>query len=132
MDTSLSAILNGAENEFKTALAETKTGLVNDGLGLEITAVYDDRFLGRLMKALIDRIADKVFELAELAEAVREVLRSRTNASGETFIGEMRRGALVASEYRKARFLLSIDDAGVVDWVSRFIGRVVHRTYPKE
>ena len=59
-----------SENEFKTALAETTSDLVNDGLGLEITAVYDDRFLGRLIKALIDKIAGKVFERSEFAEAV--------------------------------------------------------------
>ena len=94
---------------------------MNDGLGLEITAVYDDRLLGKLLKVLIDRIAGKVFERSELADTVREVLKSQVDVSGKTFIDEMLCGALGVNEYRKARFLHFIDDVGIVNWVSQFI-----------
>ena len=107
-------------HEFEVALAETETRLVNDGLGVEITSIQDDRLLGELLRTLLDCLPGKAFKLPELASAVREVLTQRRQ-DGKTFLGEINRGALGSSEYRKARFLSLADDEAVVDWISRFI-----------
>lgn len=105
---------------LKIALADTETELTNEGLGIEITAIHDDRFLGELLTALLNRLTDQVFDSASLADAVREVLKQE-GQNGKTFLGEINRGALGTSEYRKARFLHYTDDTSVVDWVRAFI-----------
>ena len=105
---------------FQTALITTESDLVNDGLGIEPTAIHDDRFRGELLQVLLDRLDGNVFDVSSLATAIREVLKM-TRANGRTFIGEILRGALGASEYRKARFLSHADDDRIVDWASQFI-----------
>ena len=105
---------------FQTALANTESDLVDDGLGIEPTAIHDDRFRGELLQVLLDRLERTVFDVSSLATAIREVLK-KTRANGRTFIGEILRGALGASEYRKARFLTHADDDRIVHWVSQFI-----------
>ena len=105
---------------FQTALATTESDLVNDGLGIEPTAIHDDRFRGELLQVLLERLKDEVFDVSSLATAIREVLKM-TRANGQTLIGEILRGALGASEYRKARFLSHADDDRIVDWASQFI-----------
>ena len=86
---------------FQTALANTESDLVDDGLGIEPTAIYDDRFRGELLQVLLNRLEGKVFDVSSLASAARESLK-QNRKNGRTFIGEIHRGALGASEYRKA------------------------------
>lgn len=87
---------------------------------MELTAIHDDRFRGELLRALLERLKDEVFDVASLATAIQEVFK-KTRANRQTFIGEILRGALGSSEYRKARFLPYADDARIVEWASRFI-----------
>ena len=87
---------------------------------LEITAIDDDRFLGRLLTRLLDRITGTVFDSVSLANAVREVL-DENDDTGKTFRVELESGALGASAYRKARFLHFADDDQVVEWARSFI-----------
>ena len=91
-----------------------------DGLGLETTAIQDDRFLGQLLSALLERLVGKVLASTSLAEAVRAVLDSDAS-TGKTFGTEIKAGALGASAYRKARFLHLADDDGVVNWGRTFV-----------
>ena len=105
---------------LQTALIDTESELVDDGLGIEPTAIHDDRFRGELLQALLDQLQEKVFDTASLATVTHKVLK-KTRTNGRTFIGEILRGALGASEYRKARFLSHAGDDRVVDWTSQFI-----------
>ena len=105
---------------FQTALTNTESDLVDDGLGVEPTSIHDDRFRGELLQMILDRLVGHVFDVSSLATTVREVLK-KTRSNGTTFIGEIHRGALGRSEYRKARFLAHTDDDRIVDWASQFI-----------
>ena len=105
---------------FQTVLANAESDLVNEGLGVESTSIHDDRFRGELLQVILDRLVGHVFDVSSLATTVREVLKT-TRANGTTFIGEIHRGALGSSEYRKARFLAYADDDRIVDWASQFI-----------
>ena len=107
-------------HQFQAELEKSDLELVTDGLGIEITAIDDNRFLGELLSALLERLVGKVLDSAALAEAVRVVLASDAS-TGKTFSNELVSGALGASAYRKARFLHIADDDGVVDWVRTFI-----------
>ena len=106
--------------QFQSALEQSESQLRLDGLGIETTAIDDDRFRGKLLTALLARLADKVFDSAALASVVREVLAS-DSSTGKTFGAEIVSGALGASAYRSARFLHIADDDGVVDWVRGFV-----------
>lgn len=105
---------------FQADLENSDSQLVRDGSGLEITAINDDRFIGRLLMALLDRLRGKVFDSASLATTVREVLKSPAE-TGKTFGSEISAGALGASAYRKARFLHCADDDFVLRWVRGFV-----------
>lgn len=105
---------------LQTALVNTESDFVDAGLGIESTAIHDDRFRGELLQELLDRLKDEVFNVSSLATAIQEVFK-KTRPNGQTFIGEILRGALGSSEYRKARFLPSADDARIVKWASQFI-----------
>ena len=105
---------------FQTVLANAESDLVNEGLGVESTSIHDDRFRGELLQVILDRLVGHVFDVSSLATTVREVLK-KTRSNGTTFIGEIHRGALGRSEYRKARFLAHADDDRIVDWASQFI-----------
>ena len=107
-------------HQFQEALEESQSQRRIDGLGIEITAIDDDRFRGKLLKALLARLIGKVFDTESLATVVREVLTSDAS-TGKSFGAEILSGALGASAYRKARFLHLADDDGVLDWVSAFI-----------
>ena len=107
-------------HRFQADLENSDAQLVLDGSGLEITAINDDRFLGRLLAKLLDRMTGIVFNSPAFAIAVREVLQS-PSGSGKSFKSELESGALGASAYRKARFLHCVDDNGVVDWVRAFV-----------
>ena len=89
-------------------------------MGVEITAIHDDRFLGELLQALLDSLIGKVFKPESLAKTVREVLQS-TSESGKTFGSEIESGALGAAAYRKVRFLHCADDDSVLNWGRAFI-----------
>ncbi len=105
---------------LQTALTNTESDLVDNGSGIEPTAIQDDRFRGELLHILLDRLQGKVFDISSLATTIREVFKKK-RANGRTFIGEILRGALGASEYRKVRFLSYADDTRIVDWASQFI-----------
>ena len=107
-------------HQFQAELERSDSGLVTDGLGIEITAIGDDRFIGELLSALLERLIGTVLDSASLAEAVRKVLASEAS-TGKTFGTEIAAGALGASVYRKARFLDIADDDRVIDWVRGFI-----------
>ena len=107
-----------AKHYPKWTADQLATGL--DSTDLEITAIDDDRFLGRLLKKLLDWITGTVFDSVSLANAVREVLDSN-DITGKTFRAELESGALGTSAYRKARFLHLADDDQVVDWARSFI-----------
>ena len=107
-------------NQFESALGKSDAQSVTDGLGIEITAIHDDRFLGEILSALLKRLIGKVFDTVSLAEAVRDVLET-TCSTGDTFINEITSGALGANAYRKARFLRIADNERVVGWVGAFI-----------
>ena len=105
---------------FKIALDQTQTALIEDGTGLEITAIDDDRFLGELLNALLEKLTAQHFDLQALATAIREVLQT-TSTTGTTFGNALRDGALGTNAYRKARFLHLADDTGIRDWAQEFI-----------
>ena len=107
-------------HQFQSELTKSDAQSVLDGLGIEITAIHDDRFLGELLAALLQRLLGPVFNAESLAKAVRKVLQT-TCKSGDTFLNEVVSGALGASAYRKARFLHYADADRVVDWIRKFI-----------
>ena len=73
-------------DKFNKELEETTTDALREGTGLELTTVKDDRFLGEVLKILLDRLKDEVFESdANLAIAIREVLD--TVSEGQTLFG---------------------------------------------
>ena len=90
--------------------------IVND---VEITAVPDDRFRGRLLKALLTELISEHFTEDSLAATVRTVINSADGSS--TFLEELQRGTLGAADYRQTRFFNSLDDRGVVDWVRSLV-----------
>ena len=109
------------EHRFETDVQNADRQLTLDGLGIEITAVKDYRFLGDLLKSLLSATTGTVFEEQELATAVKTVLNTKAKR-GKTFGQELIAGALGTSEYRKARFLhCAEDETRLVDWVARFI-----------
>ena len=108
-------------NRFELEVAAADTQLVMEGLGIELTAVKDYRFLGEILKTLIDQLVGQIFEAESLAAAVKSVLKTPAK-SGKTFGQEILSGALGASEYRKARFLhCAEDDNIIVNWIARFV-----------
>ena len=111
-------------------LEETNSDALNAGTGIELTAVTDDRFLGVVLKALLDRLKDKIFDSdAVLANAVREVLD--TVSEGQTLFGRIKAGGLGAQAYRRARFLKIAGDAYVINWARTFIKEYYPATLSK-
>ena len=107
-------------DQLKSELENTQKQIVMHGAGVEICAVSDDRLLGELLKALLDRIHGKVFDSASLAKATTEVLKM-TCSSGKSFDTEIQLGALGASAYRRGRFLNCADNDRIVEWGRMFI-----------
>ena len=56
-------------NQFESALEKSDAQSVTNGLGIEITAIHDDRFLGEMLKVLLERLTGKVFDIVSLARA---------------------------------------------------------------
>ena len=90
------------------------------GVGVELTAIRDDRFLGEVLKVLLNRLKGEVFDSdVSLAAAIREVLE--TVSEGETLFGRIKQGGLGTQAYRRGRFLTNGDDGFVINWARTFI-----------
>ena len=87
--------------------------------GVEITAVPDDRFRGRLLKALLTELISEHFTEDSLAATIRKVLN--TTDISQTFLEKLQRGTLGVVAYRQARFFTSLDDRGVLNWVRSLV-----------
>ena len=115
---------------LEQALEETHSGLLSAGEGRELTAITDDRFLGVVLKTLLDRLKGEVFDSdSDLANAIREVLD--TVSEGQTLFGRIKAGGLGAQAYRRARFLKIGDDAFVINWARTFIKEFYPATLSK-
>ena len=115
---------------FNRELDQAREDAVREGAGLEITAITDDRFLGEVLNALIDRLKGEVFESeTSLAVAIREVLK--TLSDGQTLFGRIKQGGLGAQAYRRARFLNIGDAAFVISWARTFIKEYYPATLSK-
>ena len=115
---------------FEKELEETGSDFLNAGAGREITAVMDDRFLGVVLKTLLDRLKGEVFDSdANLANAIREVLD--TVSEGQTLFGKIKAGGLGAQAYRRSRFLKIAGDAYVINWARTFIKEFYPATLSK-
>lgn len=114
---------------FQKELEDTTSDAVKMGLGVELTAVRDDRFLGEVLKALINRLKDEVFNDVSLATAIRDVLD--TVSHGQTLFGRIKQGGLGAQAYRRARFLKTAGDAYVINWARTFIAEFYPATLSK-
>ena len=118
---SLSIIRSGVTAAFNQELEQTHAEYLEAGLGREITSVTDDRFLGVVLRVLLEKLTGEVFtDAASLAGAIRDALN--TMYEGQTVFGRIEEGGLGAKAYRKARFLKdSKDDAFVINWARTFI-----------
>lgn len=114
---------------FQRELEDTVDDAVELGVGVELTAVRDERFLGEVLKALINRLKDEVFNDVSLATAIREVLD--TVSHGQTLFGRIKQGGLGAQAYRRARFLKTAGDAYVIRWARMFIKEFYPATLSK-
>ena len=115
---------------FENELVAAEGDAVNAGVGIELTAIRDDRFLGVVLKALLSRLQDKVFDSdASLAAAIRTVLD--TVSEGQTLFGRIREGGLGAQAYRRARFLKIGDEGFVINWARTFIKEFYPATLSK-
>ena len=115
---------------FQKELEATRSEVLRAGGGRELTAVTDDRFLGEVLNALLDRLKGEVFASdLNLANAIREVLD--TMREGQTLFGRIKAGGLGAQAYRRARFLQTGDDAFVINWARTFIKEFYPATLSK-
>ena len=114
---------------FENELDAARRDALDEGVGIEITAVTDDRFLGEVLKALLDRLNGEVFSDATLANAIREVLD--TVRDGQTLFGRIKEGGLGAPAYRRTRFLQIGSDAFVINWARMFIKEYYPATLSK-
>ena len=115
---------------FEKELEETHSGLLSAGEGRELTAITDDRFLGVVLKTLLDRLKGEIFNSDDsLANAIREVLD--TVSEGQTLFGRIKQGGLGAQAYQRARFLKIGSDAFVISWARMFIKEYYPATLSK-
>ena len=115
---------------FQKELEAAHSDTLNAGGGRELTAIRDDRFLGVVLKALLNRLKDETFNSdANLAAAIREVLD--TVSEGQTLFGRIKQGGLGAQAYQRARFLNIGDDAFVISWARIFIKEYYPATLSK-
>ena len=115
---------------FQKELEAAHSDTLNAGGGRELTAITDDRFLGEVLKALLNRLKDQTFNSdADLAAAIREVLD--TVSEGQTLFGRIKQGGLGALAYRRARFLQIGSDAFVINWARIFIKEYYPATLSK-
>ena len=115
---------------FIRELEATRSDVLQAGAGVEITAVTDDRFLGEVLTALLDRLKGEVFDSdAGIANAIREVLAAVSH--GQTRFGRIKAGGLGTAAYRRARFLQVGSDAYVINWTQTFIKEYYPATLSK-
>jgi len=115
---------------FSKELENATSDALTEGVGVEITAITDDRFLGEVLKILLDRLKDEVFESdSSFATAIIEVLD--TVSEGQTIFGRIKKGGLGAQAYRRARFLKTAGDDYVIDWARTFIKEFYPATLSK-
>ena len=116
--------------QFQKEIEETHSNALSTGERRELTTITDDRFLGEVLKTLLDRLKVEVFDSdASLASAVREVLD--TVSHGQTLFGRIKQGGLGVQAYRRARFLKIADDAFVIHWTQTFIKEFYPATLAK-
>lgn len=114
---------------FQKELEDASWDFLSAGVGRELTAITDDRFLGEVLKALLNRLQEEVFSGEGLATAIREVLD--TVSHGQTLFGRIRQGGLGAQAYRRSRFLKTAGDAYVINWARTFIKEFYPATLSK-
>ena len=115
---------------FEMELEDAHTDALAAGTGHELTAITDDRFLGEVLRKLLDRLKGEVFNSdADLATAIREVLD--TVSHGQTLFGRIKQGGLGTQAYRRARFLKIAGDAFVINWAKTFIKEFYPATLSK-
>ena len=98
---------------------------VEHGKGLELTAIPDDRFLGELLRALLDKLQGVQWTETGIADAIRETLhstvRNHEGCKGASFLANLKKGAGGSTLSKKSRFLHLTDDTGIVEWASELI-----------
>lgn len=115
---------------FEKELEEATSDAVSAGKGREITTITDDRFLGEVLRALLNRLKDEVFNSDEsLATAIQEVLD--TVSHGQTLFGRIKQGGLGAKAYQRSRFLKIAGDTFVINWARAFIKEFYPATLSK-
>ena len=115
---------------FQKELEDTTSDAVKMGVGVELTAVRDDRFLGEVLQTLLSRLKGEIFNSdADLANAIQEVLDKVSH--GQTLFGRIKQGGLGAQAYRRARFLKTAGDAYVINWAQTFIKEFYPATLSK-
>ena len=115
---------------FENQLEAARRDALNEGVGIELTAITDDRFLGEVLNTLLDRLKGEIFNSdANLASAIREVLD--TVHEGQTLFGRIKQGGLGAQAYQRARFLKIGSDAFVINWARMFIKEYYPATLSK-
>jgi len=115
---------------FQKELEDAASDPLSAGTGRELTAITDDRFLGEVLKALLNRLQGEVFKGDDsLATAIREVLD--TVSHGQTLFGRIKQGGLGAHAYRRTRFLKTAGDAYVINWAQTFIKEFYSATLSK-
>ena len=114
---------------FNKELEETTTDNLNAGIGRELTSVTDDRFLGEVLRALLDKLQGVQFSETGIANAIREVLD--TVSEGQTLFGRIKQGGLGTQAYRRARFLKTAGDTYVINWARTFIKEFYPATLSK-
>ena len=99
--------------------------MVEHGKGIELTALADDRFLGELLRALLDKLQGVQWTETGIADAIREVLdstvRDHDGCKGASFFANLKKGAGGSTLSKKARFLHLTDDTGIIEWASELI-----------
>ena len=115
---------------FEKELEAAHSDALGEGVGIELTAITDDRFLGEVLKALLNRLKGEVFDNdASLAAAIREVLD--IVSEGQTLFGRIKQGGLGTQAYRRGRFLKIGDDTFVINWARTFIKEFYPATLSK-
>ena len=99
--------------------------MVEHGEGIELTAIPDDRFLGELLRALLDKLQGVQWTETGIADAIREVLdstvRDHEGCKGAPFLANLKKGAGGSTLSKKSRFLHLTDDTGIIEWASELI-----------
>lgn len=89
------------------------------------TPLPDDRFLGELLRALLDKLQGVQWTETGIADAIREVLdstvRDHEGCKGASFLANLKKGAGGSTLSKKSRFLHLTDDTGIIEWASKLI-----------